>query len=108
MYFKRWKIFTAQPLNRLKYTDPELFFKYAQHCEFLNEINSLKEGSEIDKQSKIKKLLPKLDTNTELLLHSSRIAGYEPIILPKDHTVTKLFIHDIHKKFGQWSKFNTL
>ena len=22
MYFKRWKIFTAQPLNRLKYTDP--------------------------------------------------------------------------------------
>ena len=23
MYFKRWKIFTAQPLNRLKYTDPE-------------------------------------------------------------------------------------
>ena len=60
----------------------------------------MKEGSEFDKQSKIKKLLPKLDTNTELLLHSSRIAGYEPIILPKDHTVTKLFIHDIHKKFG--------
>ena len=22
MYFKRWKIFTAQPLNRLKYIDP--------------------------------------------------------------------------------------
>ena len=81
-------------------TTEELFFKYAQHCEFLNEINSLKEGLEIDKQSKIKKLLPKLDTNTELLLHSSRIAGYKPIILPKDHTVTKLFIHDIHKKFG--------
>ena len=81
-------------------TTENLFFRYAQHCEYLNEINLLKEGLEIQKQSKIRKLLPKWDSENELLTHSSRIAGYEPIILPKDHQVTKLFIHDIHKKFG--------
>ena len=31
MYFKRWKIFTAQPLNRLKYTDPTLCVRNIAH-----------------------------------------------------------------------------
>jgi hypothetical protein len=77
-----------------------LLFKYAQSREFPEEISKLSEGTEVPKNSKIKKLIPILDEETGLLQHKSRIVGYNPIILPKDHQITKLFIHDIHKKFG--------
>ena len=77
-----------------------LLFRYAQSSQFATEIAALKEGLEIPKDSKIKKLIPKWDNEFELLLHSSRIAGYNPVILPRDHEITKLFIYDVHKKFG--------
>ena len=77
-----------------------LLFKYAQSSQFSKEIVDLKEGREIPKDSKIKKLIPKWDNELELLLHSSRIAGYNPVILPHDHEITRLFIQDVHKKFG--------
>ena len=77
-----------------------LLFQYAQRCEFATEIALLSEGSAIPKDSKIKTLIPIWDKKEELLRHSSRIMNYQPIILPKDHQVTKLFIQDVHKKFG--------
>ena len=81
-------------------TAEALLFKYAQSREFAEEISSLSVGSEIPKNSKIKKLIPIWDEESGLLRHNSRIMDYKPIILPKDHLVTRLFIHDIHKKFG--------
>ena len=88
-------------LNPEEVTSTEdLLFKYAQSGEFANEISLLSEGAEVPNNSKIKKLLPIWDEETGLLKHNSRIVGYKPTILPKDHQVTKLFIHDIHKKFG--------
>ena len=88
-------------LNSEEVTDTEnLLFKYAQSREFSEEISKLSEGTEVPKNSKIKKLIPILDEETGLLQHKSRIVGYNPIILPKDHQITKLFIHDNHKKFG--------
>ena len=88
-------------LNSEEVTSTEdLLFKYAQSKEFANEISLLRGGSEVPKNSKIKKLLPIWDEETGLLKHNSRIVDYKPIILPKDHQVTRLFIHDIHKKFG--------
>ena len=82
-------------------TAAEIFlFQYAQKTDFAEEIACLSEGLEIDKNSKIKTLIPKWDTEEQLLKHSSRIAGYNPIILPKNHHVTRLFIYNIHKKFG--------
>ena len=78
----------------------ELLFKYAQSKEFSEEISNLSEGLEVQKTSKIKKLIPIMDEETGLLRHKSRIVGYKPIILPKDHQITKLFINDVHKKFG--------
>ena len=77
-----------------------ILFQYAQRCEFATEIALLSEGSDIPKDSKIKTLIPIWDKKEELLRHSSRIMNYQPIILPKDHEVTKLFIQDVHKKFG--------
>ena len=77
-----------------------LLFRYAQSSEFVTEITNLKNNLEIPKDSKLKKLLPKWDNELELLLHSSRIAGYNPVILPYDHEITRLFIHDVHTKFG--------
>ena len=52
MYFKRWKIFTAQPLNRLKYTDP---FLQQQEENFTLEGNEMHEklGAEFDKKYRI-------------------------------------------------------
>ena len=89
------------------YLDPEevtstenLVFKYAQSQEFGEEISCLNEGTELPKSSRIRKLIPFLDEEDGLLKHKSRITGYTPIILPKDHQVTKLFIQDVHKKFG--------
>ena len=88
-------------LNPEEVTSAEdLLFKYAQSKEFANEISLLSEGSEVPKNSNIKKLIPIWDEEAGLLKHNSRIVNYLPIILPKDHQVTKLFIHDIHKKFG--------
>ena len=78
----------------------QLLFQYAQKSEFSYEISSLSKGLDIEKNSAIKSLIPKWDAEHELLRHNSRIVGYSPIILPKDHKITKLFIHDIHKKFG--------
>ena len=77
-----------------------LLFKYAQSQEFAEEISKLSQGETISKNSSIKKLLPIWDGDMELLKHQSRIVGYQPIILPKDHIVTRLYIHDVHKKFG--------
>ena len=88
-------------LNQEEVTSTEtLLFKYAQSKEFAEEISMLNGGSEIPKTSSIRKLIPILDENNGLLKHKSRIVGYNPIILPKDHQVTRLFIQDIHKKFG--------
>ena len=86
----------------------DLLFKYAQSKEFSNEISLLSTGLEIPKNSTIKKLLPIWDEDSGLLKHDSRIIGYLPTILPKDHLVTKLFIHDIHKKFGHSGPTQTL
>ena len=77
-----------------------LLFQHAQKTAFATEMNLLKEGLEIQQNSKIKTLIPIWDDKDELLRHNSRIMDYKPIILPKDHKVTLLFIHDIHKKFG--------
>ena len=77
-----------------------ILFKYAQSQEFAEEISTLSQGETISKNSSIRKLLPIWDEEEGLLKHNSRIIGYQPIILPKDHIVTKLFIHDVHKKFG--------
>ena len=66
----------------------ELLFKYAQSKEFSKEISNLSEGLEVQKTSKIKKLIPIMDEETGLLRHKSRIVGYKPIILPKDHQIT--------------------
>ena len=77
-----------------------LLFQYAQSQEFAEEISILSQGGTISKNSSIKKLLPIWDEDMELLKHQSRIVGYQPIILPKDHIVTRLYIHDVHKKFG--------
>ena len=88
-------------LNPEEVTDTEnLLFKYAQSKEFAEEISLSSGGSEVPRNSKIKKLIPIWDEETGLLRHNSRIVDYKPIILPKDHQVTRLFIHDIHKKFG--------
>ena len=76
-----------------------LLFQYAQKSQFASEIALLSEGSEIQNNSKIKTLIPIWDEEEELLRHNSRLIDYNPIILPKDHKVTLLFIHDIHKKF---------
>ena len=77
-----------------------VLFQYAQKCEFANEVACLSQGLDIEKNSKLKTLIPFWDADEKLLKHSSRIVGYNPPILPKDHEVTRLFIHDIHKKFG--------
>ena len=77
-----------------------LLFQHAQKTAFATEMNLLKEGLEIQQNSKIKTLVPIWDDKDKLLRHNSRIMDYKPIILPKDHKVTLLFIHDIHKKFG--------
>ena len=77
-----------------------LLFTYAQNDTYATEIALLKEGSKIPNNSEITKLIPIWDEKDLLLKHSSRIMGYTPIILPKDHIVTKLFILDIHYKFG--------
>ena len=78
----------------------ELLFKYAQSTQFSEEIALLSKGAEIPKTSCLKTLLPIWDQNMELLRHNSRIVGYQPIILPKDHQVTKQYIHHIHVMFG--------
>ena len=98
--------FYLNPDERTRTED--LLFKYAQSQEFSNEISLLSTGLEIPKNSKIKKLLPIWDEDSGLLKHDSRIIGYLPTILPKDHLVTKLFIHDIHKKFGHSGPTQTL
>ena len=77
-----------------------LLFQYAQRCEFETEIKLLSSGSDILKDSKIKTLIPIWDEKEELLRHNSRIMNYQPIILPKDHQVTKLYIQNVHQKFG--------
>ena len=88
-------------LNPEEVTSTEnLLFKYAQSKEFAEEISILSDGSEVPKSSKIKTLLPIMDEESGLLKHKSRIVDYNPIILPKDHQVTRLYIQDIHKKFG--------
>ena len=78
----------------------EQLFRYAQEAEFMEEIKLSSSGQEIQKNSSIKTLIPKWDEEKLLLTHDSRIVGYNPIILPKDHKVTRLFIRDVHKKFG--------
>ena len=88
-------------LHPTEVTETEnILFQYAQRCEFATEIALLSEGSEIPKDSKIKTLIPIWDKKEELLRHNSRIMNYQPIILPKDHHVTKLFIQNVHTKFG--------
>ena len=77
-----------------------LLFQYAQSTEFATEIALLNEGLEIQKNSKIKTLLPVWDEENQLLRHNSRIVDYKPVILPKDHLVTRLFIQNVHKIFG--------
>ena len=81
-------------------TTENLLFKYAQNRQFPEELSIISEGGEVPKSSPIKTLIPMLDEKTGLLRHKSRITGYTPIILPKDHIVTRLYIHHIHKMFG--------
>ena len=75
-------------------------FQYAQQSQFATEISLLSKGLEIQPNSKIKTLIPIWVEEEQLLRHDSRLMDYKPIILPKDHQVTLLFIHDVHKKFG--------
>ena len=77
-----------------------LFFRYSQSQEFAEEITILSEGGKISKNSSIKKLLPFWDEDMKVLKHQSRIVGYQPIILPKDHLITRLYIHYVHQQFG--------
>ena len=78
----------------------ELLFRYAQRSALATEIDLLSSGQEVQKNSSIKNLIPIWDEENQLLKHNSRIINYNPIILPKDHIVTKLFIQDVHKRFG--------
>ena len=78
----------------------ELLFRYAQRSTLATEIELLNSGQEVQKNSSIKTLIPIWDEENQLLKHNSRIINYNPIILPKDHIVTTLFIQDVHKKFG--------
>ena len=78
----------------------ELLFRYAQRSELAEEIELLSSGQEVPRNSSIKNLIPVWDEENQLLRHNSRIVNYKPIILPKDHIVTRLFIHDVHKKYG--------
>ena len=78
----------------------ELLFRYAQRSELAEEIELLSSGQEVPRTSSIKNLIPIWDEENQLLRHNSRIVDYKPIILPKDHIVTRLFIHDVHKKYG--------
>ena len=77
-----------------------LFFRYSQSQEFAEEISILSQGGTISKNSSIKKLLPFWDEDMKVLKHQSRIVGYQPIILPKDHLITRLYIHYVHQQFG--------
>ena len=78
----------------------ELLFRYAQRSELAEEIELLSSGQEVPRNSSIKNLIPVWDEENQLLRHNSRIVNYKPIILPKDHIVTRLFLHDVNKKYG--------
>ena len=78
----------------------KFLFQCAQRSQFATEISLLSDGLEIQPNSKIKTLIPIWDKEEELLRHDSRLMDYKPIILPKDHLVTLLFIHNVHKMFG--------
>ncbi|XP_058456830.1 uncharacterized protein LOC131434192 [Malaya genurostris] len=106
------------PSNTGPYVRAELhaaektLYKLAQYTAFGDEIaliakaEQTKSICQIPKDSALYKLTPRLDAEGLLRLHT-RIQRCEyiteeaknPIILPRNHHITKLLIHDFHERF---------
>lgn len=77
--------------------------RLAQHEYFQEEIEALKKGKSIKKTSKLKSLLPVLDSNNVLYvtgrLQNANIPSeaQHPQILPANHPLTIAIIRDFHK-----------
>lgn len=87
-----------------------LIIRYAQSQIFEYEINCLKDDKKLPKKNQIYKLSPFLDENGVLRARSRIPVNDEnlktfgndrifPIILPKNHDLTKLYILEYHNKY---------
>ncbi|XP_053686658.1 uncharacterized protein LOC128736205 [Sabethes cyaneus] len=78
------------------------YARLAQHDVYAREMDSLKGGSEVFCKSKISDMYPFLDSDGTMrvggrLQHSARpFRIMHPVILPKEHRVTRLLIEELH------------
>ncbi|XP_053699438.1 uncharacterized protein LOC128746414 [Sabethes cyaneus] len=93
------------------------YARLAQHDVYASEMDSLKGGSEVFCKSKISDMYPFLDSDGTMrvggrLQHSARPFRIKhPVILPKEHRVTRLLIifqrhvlqHIVHSHTSEWT-----
>lgn len=82
----------------------KLCVKLVQQKSFVAEINELNVDGHISKKSKLWKLNPKIEKETELLRVDGRLKNAEipndekyPVILPSNHKFTSLYVQHVHE-----------
>ena len=84
-------------------------FRYAQFTSFSSEISQIRAGLELSPSNKMIELIPFWSKEDNLLRMFNRwTPGSTPIILPKGHRVSDLFIHYIHTLFNHSSVSHTM
>ena len=94
--------FTQQEKLEADYT----FFRQAQRDDFSKELEIIQSGEDLPKKHELNQCLPFFCEETRLLRMQSRLRFSEmlsqngaPIILPRKHEITKVFVKFLHYKF---------
>lgn len=95
------------PLTREELFHAEAFhFKIAQEDIYADELALLLAGNRLNKKNPLYKVSPFIDENRVMRIHS-RLAECDfvdtsdryPIVLPRDHPLTRLVVHDVHLRY---------
>ena len=88
---------------------------YLQKQSFPNELKALSQSSPVPKQSSLSKLNPFLDENGLMRvggrlrnLENNNFAENHPVIIPKQHHVSRLIIRHVHENVGHLGREMTL
>lgn len=104
-------------LSTTEITDAgQAIVRYVQKREFSSEINALKVGQPISKNSSIFSLDPYLNSKSDLLCVGGRLRrskcieeeAKHPALLPNKHKVSQLIIEDNHRKLGHAGRSHVL
>ena len=119
---KRQEGIYGEIIKKLEYLTPEEvlisekhFYKMAQRESYNSEVALLKLGKELDKDHHLIRCLPYYDNEDELIKVNSRLRASDllsvtgnPILLPRDHLVTKRVIMHHHEQLFHCSLEQTL